>query len=108
MKRSILIAVLGMAATAAAYGQGKVNFGNYYSASQTTGVFYGSGPDLGKGVGPEISATLLWGASTATQLSQLSPVAGSTTPFGLGVATGPGAIGTGAGWFAGPAVVVNG
>jgi hypothetical protein len=102
MKKSILIAVLGLAATTVAYGGvGQILFGNYYNSLQTTGVTYGNGPDAGLGVGPEISATLLWGASTDTLLSQLTPVVGSTTPFGLGVATGPAPIGggTGAGWF---------
>jgi hypothetical protein len=89
-----------MAATVA-YGQGNIIFGNYYSSTQTTGVTYGNGPAAGLGVGPEGSATLFWGASTDTLVLQLSPVAGSTTPFGLGAATGPGAVGggTGAGLF---------
>jgi hypothetical protein len=111
MKKSILIAVLGVAATSAAYGSGLIIFENYYSSTQTTGVTYANGPDAGLGVGPEISATLLWGPSTDTQISQLSPVAGSTTPFGLGFATGPGPIGggTGAGWFLDPtAITING
>jgi hypothetical protein len=110
MKKNILIAVVGLAATVAAYGQGKVNFGNYYSSTQTTGISYGEGPYAGLGAGPEITAVLLWGPSTATQTTQLSPVAGSATVVGLGVATGPAPIGggTGAGWFAGPAVSING
>jgi hypothetical protein len=115
MKKSILIAVLGMAAAVAAYGQGRINFGNYYSYTQTTGVTYGFtygayGPYAGLGVGPEATAILLWGASTDTLISQLSPVPGSATPFGLGIASGPAPIGggTGAGWFDGPSVSING
>ena len=101
MKKNILIAVVGIAATVAAYGQGKIFFGNYYSSTQTTGITYGYGPYAGLGAGPEITAVLLWGPSTATTIQQLSPVAGSATVVGLGVATGPAPIGggTGAGWF---------
>jgi hypothetical protein len=109
MKKSLLIAVLGMAAVAA-YGQGRINFGNYYSSTQTTGITYGYGPYAGLGVGPEITVTLLWGASTITDFHLLSPVAGSATVVGLGVAPGPAPIGggTGAGWFAGPILSING
>jgi hypothetical protein len=72
MKKNILIAVLGLAATVGAYGQGLVNFANYFSEAQTTGVSYGNGPDAGLGLGAEGSAILLWGASTDTQISQLT------------------------------------
>src|ERR1035437_3394770 len=114
MKKTLLLAILGVTAgVTACYGQGQINFGNYYSSSQTTGVTYGFDPYdpypyAGLGVGPECSATLLWGASTCTAISQLSLVAGSTVPFGLGVATGPGAFGTGAGWFDGGTILING
>jgi hypothetical protein len=110
MKKNILIAVVGIAATVAAYGQGKIFFGNYYSSTQTTGVSYGAGYGAytGLGAGPEATVTLFWGASTDTSFFQLSPVAGSTTSVGLGVATGPGAFGTGAGWFLGPTLSING
>ena len=47
MKKSILIAVLGVAATAVAYGQGKINFSNYYSSVQTTApVFTSASSDI--------------------------------------------------------------
>jgi len=106
MKRSIFIAVLGMGSLVASYGQGLVNFSNYYSSTSTTGITYGNGPAAGQGVGPEISVELLYGASTDTLISQLTPLASSITAAGLGVASGPGAFGTGAGWFTGGSVTV--
>jgi hypothetical protein len=99
MKKSIFIAVLGVTSVIASYGQGTVLFKNYVSSTQTFGVSYANGPAAGQYVGPEISAELLYGASTATTIGQLTPLASSIIPFGLGAATGPGAIGTGAGWF---------
>jgi hypothetical protein len=108
MKKSVIIAVLGIGFAVASYGQGQVNFLNYYSSTQPTGVSYGNGPDAGSYVGPEISAILLVGPASATSISQLTPVAGSSTAFGLGAASGPGALGTGAGWFIGPTLNVEG
>jgi len=107
MKTNIFIAVLGMAAAVTAYGQGQVNFSNYSGSTQTTGISYANGPAAGQYAGPEISAILLAGASTDTLISQLTPVAGSSTPLGLGAASGPGALGTGAGWFSGGTIVVG-
>jgi len=118
MKRSIFIAVLGIGSAVAAYGQGTVNFSNYYNSSQTTGVFYGNGPAEGEGVGPEISAILLVGASTDTAISQLtavtySDVAGDSSPIAFGNGnsnvTGPGSVPSsgGAGWFGGGAIPVG-
>jgi hypothetical protein len=108
MKKSIFIAVLGLGFVVASYGQGNINFQNYYSSTQTTGVSYGSGPSAGLFAGPEISAILLYGASTDTSVSQMTPLASSSTPFGLGAATQPGAIGTGAGWFSGGTFLIPG
>jgi hypothetical protein len=100
MKKSILIALFGAASVAVSYGQGTILFGNYSSSSQTTGITYGNGPAVGLGAGPEISATLLYGASTDTAISQLTAI-GSPVALGEGVATQPGVIGGGsyAGWF---------
>jgi len=107
MKSNIFIAVLGMAATVTAYGQGLVNFANYSSSTQPNGISYANGPAAGLYAGPEISAILLIGPSSDTLVSQLTPVAGSSTPLGLGAASGPGAIGTGAGWFSGGTIAVG-
>jgi hypothetical protein len=100
MKKNILIAVLGVA-SAVAYGQGEIQFSNYWSSTATTGVTYANGPAAGLGVGPEIAAELYYGASTDTSFTQLTALPGSIAQFGLGVVTGPGPIGTGAGWFLG-------
>jgi hypothetical protein len=117
MKRSIFIAVLGMASVAVTHGQGLVSFYNYV-ASSGPGITYAgltgaNAADNGLGVGPEVSAELFAGAASDTQFSQLvavpySDVGGDASPVqvGLGVATGPGAIGTGAGWFNGGAIQV--
>jgi hypothetical protein len=110
MKKSLVLAILGVTAgVTASYGQGQINFNNYYAEAQTTGVTYAYGGLYGGlGVGPEGSATLFWGASTDTSTSQLTAIYASTTPFGLGYATGPGVIGTGAGWFDGGNFTING
>src|SRR6516165_7548759 len=98
MKKALVLGILGVAVAATqSFGQGKVNFGNYYSSTQTTGITYLGGPNNGLGVGPEITATLLAGASSITDYHLLTPVAGSDTVVGLGVASGPGAIGGGTG-----------
>jgi hypothetical protein len=116
MKKTLVLAILGVTAgVTASYGQGQIIFNNYYSYYQTTGVTYANvwqaGAAAGLGVGPEISATLLYGPSTSTSILQLSPVAGSTISFGLGFATGPAAIQTsetGAGWFDAGTFTING
>jgi hypothetical protein len=119
MKRSIFIAVLGMGSMAAAYGQGLVNFANYYSGAQTTGITYANGPNVGKGVGSEISVELLYGLSTVTDATLLtalaysdasgniSPVpAGNNNGVGPGFITGNAGTATGAGWFNGGTLTV--
>jgi hypothetical protein len=102
MKRSILIGMFGVGSLVAAHAQGDVNFLNYFSSTQTSGISYGNGPAVGLGVGPEISVTLLYGLNTDTLISQLTAIPSSTIAAGLGIATGPAAIFTsmtGAGWF---------
>jgi hypothetical protein len=91
MKKSLLIALFG-AASVAAYGQGQINFANYYSSHQVTGVSYGNGPNQGLGAGPEISVELLYGASTDTAISQLTALAVSITALGMNGASGPDAF----------------
>ena len=91
MKKSALIALFGLASVAA-FGQGYVNFDNYYSSHQTTGITYGNGPAAGLGAGPEISVELMFGNSTDTAISQLTVVSGSTVAVGVNGVTGPGAF----------------
>jgi hypothetical protein len=101
MKKYIFFSILGVVATVSAYGQNYIIFSNYYSSAPPYGAAftYGNGPSAGLFVGPEISATLLYGPGTDTLISQLTPLVGSATPFGLGFATGPGSVETGAGLF---------
>jgi hypothetical protein len=122
MKRNIFIAVLGVVAVSgiAAYGQGKINFSNYTSSTQTGGfITYASGSQAGKGVGPEITVELLYGPSGSTLTSQLGVLTyndgiGDQSPVaaGLGVVSSPGpttsggAV-TGDGLFSGGAVALG-
>jgi hypothetical protein len=116
MKRSIFIAVLGMGSLAVSYGQGYVNFNNYYSSSQTTGIIYGNGPSAGLGAGHEILVTLLYGATTDTLISQLTALSYSGSSGespaiagGQGGTTLPGVVqGAGPGVFNGGSVQVPG
>jgi hypothetical protein len=115
MKKSIFIAVLGMASAVASYGQGKILFNNYLNSTQTTGIFFGNGPLAGgasKWAGSEISAILLFGASTDNAISQLtaigSPVAMATS-LGYSSVSGGNVIGntTGAGWFGNSQITID-
>jgi hypothetical protein len=108
MKKSILIAVLGMSAAVVAYGQGQVNFSNYYASGQPTGIQYGNGSDVGQFVGSEMTATLLFGASTDTLISQLAAAPGSATAIGAFGATTPSAnTFGGAGIVSGPTLTLG-
>jgi len=83
MKKSIFIAVLGVGSVLSSYGQGQIAFANYFSSTQTSGIKYGSGPALGMYAGNEMSAILLFGASTATSIAQLTAVPSSAAPCGF-------------------------
>ena len=89
MKKSIFVAVLGVGSVLASYAQGVVQFGNYYSSTQTTGITYGNGPAAGMYAGNEISAILLFGASTATSIAQLTAIPSSASMCGYLGVTGP-------------------
>jgi hypothetical protein len=117
MKRSIFAAVLGigMASAVSSYGQGFVNFNNYVSSTQTSGITYAAGSPnglSGMAVGPEILVELLYGASTDTSVSQMTAlnyVSGSNespVPAGAGLVSGPSTFGTGAGIFIGGSVQI--
>src|SRR5271155_4002011 len=102
MKKSIFVAVLGTTFAMACYGQGTIQFGNYLTSTQTTGISFGNGPLAGQFAGSEISAVLLFGASTDTLISQLTPIGNSvalSTSLGYPSISGGGVIGSGAGWF---------
>jgi PEP-CTERM motif len=108
MKRNIFIAVLGVAVAGAAYGQGQINFSNYYNSHQTTGITYGGGPDAGMGVGNEISVELVYGASAITDPTQLTKLTASLTPVGWNGVTSPAPLGTAFGNYAGSGVFSGG
>jgi hypothetical protein len=74
MKKSLIIGLVTMAGAIGAFAQGQINFANYYSSTQLTGVYWGNGPDAGAYVGSDQGAvvTLLYGASTATSISELT------------------------------------
>jgi hypothetical protein len=73
MKKSLLIGLFGVSAMAA-FGQGMISFSNYYDPSQTTGIYFGNGPDANHYVGNDqsVTITLLYGASTATTIGALT------------------------------------
>lgn len=105
MKKSIFIAVLGMAAvTSSSYGQGQVHFSNYFNSSSPK-VTYADGTFAGQTVGSEMSAQLAYFIGNTADPSQLTPLAGSAT-FGLAGPTVPN--GPYAGWFEGGNVTVPG
>jgi hypothetical protein len=104
MKKSLLIGLLGVGTAVAAYGQGQIIFSNYYSSHQATGITYGNGPNVGLGVGPEISVELMYGPTTDTAISQLTLLASSISPVGVNSIVGPGPLTTAYGSYAGTGV----
>lgn len=63
MKKSIFLAVLGLGAAVAAYGQGQISFDNYGGTSSPTVAYAGSNVPAGKAnltIGSSFSAGLLY------------------------------------------------
>ena len=87
MKKSIVLAILGMAAgVTSSHAQGVVNFSNYYSGSAPTVNYAAVNVPAGKAglqVGTEFNAELYYFLGTATSTTQLSADAASITPFGV-------------------------
>jgi len=116
MKKTVIIGLIAAGFTFASQAQGYINFKNFYSGSQTTGVFYGNGPDAGLAVGSEIMVSLWYGASADTSISQMTQFIGtdnstyaSPVAVGLGNSATPGAIGAnGAGEFDGGTLFIPG
>jgi hypothetical protein len=91
MKKSILIAALGVASVVASYGQGQILFENYVSSTQITGIYFGNGPNAGSYVGSEFSVQLYYGAPTDTSVSQMTPIGSPVKIQGAFIAgQGPG------------------
>jgi hypothetical protein len=62
MKKSVILAILGIgAATVASYGQGSIAF-NTYNAQANAGIYttFGNGPSVGTGLGSTFTGVLLW------------------------------------------------
>jgi hypothetical protein len=113
MKKSIFIAVLGMAAVAA-YGQGKIDFSNYGGTSSPT-VNYPSNVNGGVTVGSSFYAELYYyvGATALdipTSTSQMTALTTDKPLFGSSLGGSyTGADGTpGSGWFEGGIVQIPG
>ena len=114
MKKSIVLAILGIAAAAVpSYGQGYVQFKNYFASTSPTINFspFGVLPASkdGLALGSAFSAELLWFNGLTANPAALTLVAGSLTPF----ATPPGSVADGdvahgAGIFIGPTLALPG
>ncbi len=120
MKKSIVLAILGIAAgTTASYGQGTVSFNNYFSSTSPT-INYSSNAGLvpagkaGLAVGSEFDVELAWAVGTVGSTSALTFLPGTLTTFGNAQPTYPASDGNllpntyGAGWFEGPNVTLAG
>jgi len=117
MKKSIVLAILGIAAgVTASQGQGTVNFSNYFSSTAPTVNYAATGVPAGKAnlqLGGSFAAELAWFDGTTASSAALSLVPGSITYFSfngpLQNSTADGdyynsgrTYGNGAGWFTGP------
>jgi hypothetical protein len=114
MKRNIFIAVLGMGASLAAYGQGQINFSNYLTGPSDPIITHN-----GQGLGSEYLAGLAYYVGTSaldvpTSLGQMtifnfSDTAGDSAPVAFGL--GAGGVTDGSkysGWYNGGTVTVPG
>jgi hypothetical protein len=86
MKKSIVLAILGIAAAAVpSYGQGSVVFKNYFVSSSPTINFSATGvtpaSKEGLAIGSAFTAELLWFNGVTANPASLTLAAGSLTPF---------------------------
>jgi len=100
MKRSIFIAVLGMASATVAFGQGKIIFSNYTSTSAPKVKFAANG----LAVGAEVNAELAYYVGTSAldipaSLAQMTLAPTTIDAFGLAGGDADGSAY--AGWFTG-------
>jgi hypothetical protein len=104
MKKSIVLAILGVAGATASYGQGYVYFSNYFNSTSPTINFAMTGvtpaSKEGLALGSAFSAELLWFNGLTLNPANLTPLPASITPF----ATPPGSVAdgdvaAGAGYF---------
>jgi hypothetical protein len=113
MKKSIVLAILGIAVAAVpSYGNGYVFFCNYFNSTSPTINFapWVTPPSkAGLAAGGAMAAELLWFNGLTQNPAALTLVAGSSTPF----ATPPGNVAdgdlaSGAGYFFGPVATLPG
>jgi len=107
MKKSIVLAILGIAVgTTASYGQGYVYFRNYFASTSPTinwGLWVTPASKAGLAVGSTFSAELLWYNGLTANPGMLTPLPASITRFGYPDVVDPGVvdgdIANGAGYF---------
>jgi len=116
MKKSLVLAILGLAAGAtASYAQGTVSFLNYFSTTSPTVKYAASNVPAGKAglsLGGSFAAELYYFAGIAGSTAQLSAVPSSLTYFSVNGptanSTADGDASNGAGWFFGPNLTLPG
>jgi len=102
MKKSVILAILGLSAVAVtSYGQGSVAF-NTYTALGGTGILatFGNGPSIGTGIGSTFTGELLWSLTNPGDAASTALTANNA----LNPAWNVGVTGT----FASPATVAVG
>jgi len=115
MKKSIVLAILGVAGATASYGQGFVNFSNYFASTSPTINFALTGVTPagkeGLALGGSFAAELSWYNGLTANATLLTPIASTITYFSgsgpalNGIADGDTA--DGAGWFLGPVATLT-
>jgi hypothetical protein len=105
MKKSLVLAILGIAAASAttSYGQGYVLFMNYFNSTSPTINFPMTGvtpaSKAGLALGSSFSAELLWYNGLTVNETELTALPASITPFGFAPGVVDGDITNGAGLF---------
>jgi hypothetical protein len=117
MKKSIVLAILGIAGAVGttAYGQGSVVFKNYFTSSSPTINFNATGvtpaSKEGLAVGSSLDAQLLWYNGVTGNASLLTAV-GAPVVFGTSVTSvspvADGDLADGAGYFIGNVIILPG
>jgi hypothetical protein len=123
MKKSLVLAILGVAAgVASSYGQGTVTFQNYFSSASPRITYAATGVPAGKAnlaLGGSFAAELGWFNGVTADPNQITLLPGSITYFSfLGPAQNAAAdgdiydsghpAGNGAGWYLGPDLALAG
>jgi hypothetical protein len=116
MKKSLVLGILGAAAAATAYGQGTVQFQNYFNPSSPTIKYAASNVPSGKAnlaLGGNFAAELAWFNGVTADPNQLVLIPTTITGFGAVSPSFPNAVAdgdlaSGAGWYFGPTVTLSG